>query len=55
MTRRALPSTLFWIVLAAFIGWDWSKSPPVDVRQEPPLVAAGSGQAVSGGHCSLAR
>lgn len=55
MTIRSLSSILFWIVLVVFIGWDWSQSPPIDVRQEPPLVAAGSGQAVSGGHCSLAR
>jgi hypothetical protein len=52
---RSLSGALFWIALVAFVGWDWAQSPPIDVRQEPPLVAAGSGQAVSGGHCSLAR
>ena len=46
---------LFWIALVAFVGWDWSHSAAVDVRQEQPLIAAGSGQATSGGHCSLAR
>jgi len=55
MTTRVLSSTLFWIALVVFVGWDWSQSPPIDVRREPPLVAAGSGQAVSGGHCALAR
>ena len=29
-------------------------SPAVDLRQEPPLIAAGSGLVVSGGHCSAA-
>ena len=44
---------LFWAVLLAFLAWDYSSSSPVDTTQEPPLVAAGSGQAVSGGHCSM--
>jgi hypothetical protein len=52
--RRSL-SALFWMALVVFVGWDWTNSPAIDLRQEPPLVAAGSGQAVSGGHCSLAR
>jgi len=55
VTIRSLSSTLFWIALVLFVAWDWSQSPPIDVRQEPPLFAAGSGQAASGGHCSLAR
>jgi len=45
----------FWLGLLAFLTWDWSASPPVDLRQEPPLIAAGSGQASSGGHCSMAK
>lgn len=44
---------IFWIALLAFLAWDWSRSNPIDLRQEPPLFAAGSGQAVSGGHCSM--
>jgi hypothetical protein len=44
---------LFWVCLAAFLAADWWLSPPVDLRSEPPLVAAGSGQAASGGHCSM--
>jgi len=55
MTLRFLSITLFWIALAGFVAWDWSRSLPVDVLREPPLLAAGSGQAASGGHCSLAR
>ncbi len=46
---------LFWLGLVAFLAWDWSASLPVDLRQEPPLIAAGSGQATSGGHCSMAK
>lgn len=50
-----LPTTtlaLFWIALLIFLGWDWMNSRPVNLRQEAPLIAAGSGQAPSGGHCS---
>ncbi len=46
---------VFWLGLLVFLGWDWSSSPPIDLRQEPPLIAAGSGQQVSGGHCSMAK
>jgi hypothetical protein len=49
--RRAL----FWGLLAAFLAWDWARSPTPDLTQEPPLIAAGSGQAASGGHCSMAK
>lgn len=45
----------FWFALAAFLAWDFATSEPVDLRNEPPLIAAGSGQAASGGHCALAR
>ena len=48
-TSRPLRAA-FWAVLLA---WDYASSPPVDTTQEPPLIAAGSGQAVSGGHCSM--
>ena len=51
-TPRTLRA-LFWAVLLAFLAWDYASSPPVDTTQEPPLLAAGSGQAVSGGHCSM--
>ena len=44
----------FWLLLAALIGWDLGRAPPIDLRAEPPLIAAGSGQTVSGGHCSMA-
>lgn len=46
---------VFWALLLAFLAWDWAMSPPVDLRQEPPLLAAGSGQAPTGGHCSMAK
>lgn len=45
---------LFWTLLVLFLAWDFNRSPPIDLRQEPPLIAAGSGQVVSGGHCSAA-
>ena len=46
---------VFWLVLAAFLAWDFKTSNPVDLRNEPPLIAAGSGQATSGGHCSMVK
>lgn len=45
---------LFWSFLFAFFAWDWVHSAPIDFRDEPPLIAAGSGQASTGGHCSSA-
>ncbi len=53
-TTIALRS-VFWFCLLGFLAWDWSQSDPIDLRQEPPLIAAGSGQAVTGGHCSMAK
>lgn len=44
---------LFWVVLIGFLAWDWTASKPVDLRSEPPLIAAGSGQVTEGGHCSM--
>jgi hypothetical protein len=54
MTRRTQRQLLFWTALFAFLAWDFSVSAPIDLRQEPPLIAAGSGQASVGGHCSMA-
>ena len=51
-TARRL-QIVFWLILVGFLAWDYAASPPVDLRNEPPLIAAGSGQAVSGGHCSM--
>jgi hypothetical protein len=45
----------FWTLLLLFIGWDWRHALPVNLRLEPPLLAAGSGQAASGGHCAIVR
>jgi hypothetical protein len=42
----------FWCLLLLFVAWDWRHSAPVNLRLEPPLVAAGSGQPSEGGHCS---
>lgn len=46
---------LFWLLLAGFLTWDFSTSAAVDLRNEPPLIAAGSGQTAAGGHCSMAK
>jgi hypothetical protein len=46
---------VFWISLSLFLVWDFTSSAAVDLRNEPPLIAAGSGQAASGGHCSMAK
>jgi hypothetical protein len=40
--------------LLGFLAWDFVASAPVNLRNEPPLIAAGSGKAASGGHCSMA-
>lgn len=53
MTQATVLRTTFWVVLAAFLAWDYTHSKPVDLRFEAPLIAAGSGQAVQGGHCSM--
>jgi hypothetical protein len=52
--RRRLQAA-FWLALTAFIAWDFLSAPPIDLRREPPLIAAGSGQAAGGGHCSMAK
>jgi len=52
MTSRTISIAVFWIVLSAFFAWDWRHVEPVNHRKEPSIVALGSGQAPSGGHCS---
>ena len=52
MPSRPLLRRLFWLALLAFVAWDVMRSPAPDLWREPPWVAAGSGQTVSGGHCS---
>lgn len=54
MKLNRLLRAIFWGGLLLFLAWDWSRSSPIDLRQEPPLIAAGSGQAVSGGLCAMA-
>ena len=46
---------LFWALLAGFVAWDLMQSAPLDVWREPPWITAGSGEAPSGGHCSMAK
>lgn len=50
--KNPLWAVIFWLVLVSFFAWDWARSGAVDVRSEPPLIAAGSGQAPTGGHCA---
>lgn len=50
--KKPLWAAIFWLILVSFFAWDWMHSSAVDVRSEPPLIAAGSGQAPSGGHCA---
>ena len=52
MRMRHTTLLLFWLSLALFLGWDWMNSAPVNLRHEAPLIAAGSGLAPTGGHCS---
>ncbi len=54
-TPARLRRAVFWALLFAFIAWDLHRSPAIDLWREPPLIAAGSGQASSGGHCSMAK
>ena len=53
MNKNLSLRIVFWVVLATFLAWDWSQSVPIDLRQEPPLIAAGSGHHPAGGHCSM--
>ena len=53
MTQKNTLRIGFWSALIIFLAWDVWASPPVDLRYEAPLIAAGSGQEISGGHCSM--
>jgi hypothetical protein len=54
-TAARLRRAVFWLLLLAFVAWDLQRSPAIDLWREPPLIAAGSGQASAGGHCSMAK
>jgi hypothetical protein len=51
--KQSLLSAFFWLLLVTFIAWDFAKSADINQRDEPPLIAAGSGKAPTGAHCSL--
>ena len=53
MKQSTVLRTTFWLILVAFVVWDFTHSKPIDLRFEAPLIAAGSGVAVQGGHCSM--
>ena len=46
-------SIVFRLVLTTFVAWDFANSTEINQREEPPLIAAGSGKASTGAHCSL--
>lgn len=43
---------IFWVILVGFFVWDWQSAEPVNLRQEAPIIAVGSGKAPTGGHCA---
>lgn len=51
--KQSLLSLIFWLLLTTFIAWDFAQSADINQRDEPPLIAAGSGKAPTGAHCSL--
>ena len=51
--KQTLLSLVFWLLISAFVVWDFAKSADINQRDEPPLIAAGSGKAPTGAHCSL--
>jgi len=51
-SKKNIRIWFFWLTLVAFFVWDWQASKPVNLRLEPPIIALGSGQAPSGGHCA---
>jgi hypothetical protein len=51
--KQSLLSIAFWLLLTTFIAWDFVKSADINQREEPPLIATGSGKAPTGAHCSL--
>ena len=53
MLRPSIRSWLFWLVLTAFVIWDFVHSAPVNLRLEPPIIAAGSGTPTQAGHCAI--
>lgn len=55
MTTKHTRQLVFWVILAGFLAWDWWYAPKPDLRKEPPVIAAGSGQVIVGGHCSMAK
>lgn len=48
----AMRIIIFWVLLVGFFVWDWHSAKPVNLRHETPIIAVGSGQAPSGGHCA---
>lgn len=51
-TPFSIGIVVFWVGLLAFLVWDSWYAAPINLRLEPPIIALGSGQAPSGGHCA---
>ena len=53
---RAAPAAsmalVFWLLLAAFVVFDWLHAPPRNRFDEPPPFAIGSGPVSGAGHCA---
>ncbi len=52
MSSVASRRWVFWAALIGFVAWDFAASAPVNLRLEPPIIAAGSGLATNAGHCA---
>ena len=43
MNTTLILRSAFWLLLLGFLAWDFQHSEPVDLRNEPPLIAAQRG------------
>lgn len=50
----AAMAAAFWLLLIAFVVFDWTRAPQRNRFDEPPPFAIGSGPASGGAHCAAA-
>ena len=55
MQPTVISRWIFWLALLGFGAWDFVSSAPVNLRLEPPIIAAGSGVLTNAGHCAMPR
>ena len=48
----AVMAAVFWVLLLAFVTFDWTRSPQRNRFDEPPPFAIGSGPVSGAGHCA---